>query len=76
MFLPGWKVIRSSTQISRLEMTQTGMAMKNQVPHVGSGSIFCISKFVFCGDDIGEAAPPMFEAEGYSHYQMPWTSAF
>lgn len=45
----------------RMEMTQTGRAMKNQTPQLGWGCMFW-SAIMFCGDAMGEAAPPMLEA--------------
>jgi hypothetical protein len=60
VFLPGLKVTRRRSQISKMEMMQIGSAMKNQVPQPGSGDIFC-SAIRFWGDAIGDAAPPMLE---------------
>ena len=60
VFLPGWKVMRSSTQIMRMVRIQTGKATKNQIPHPGGGAMFC-NAMRFCGEAIGDAAPPMFE---------------
>ncbi len=39
--LPGWKVMRSKSQIRRMEMIQTGKATKNQMPQPGWGRMFC-----------------------------------
>ena len=58
---PGWKVIRSSTQIRRMEIMQTGRATKNQTPQLGWGRIFWRA-IMFCGEAMGEAAPPILEA--------------
>ena len=58
---PGWKVTSRRTQIRRIEMIQTGRAMKNQIPQLGWGRIFC-KAIIFCGEAMGEAAPPMLEA--------------
>ena len=68
--LPGWNVTRRRTQIRRMEMTQTGMATKNHMPQLGCGRIFCRA-IMFCGEAIGEAAPPMLEANA-----IPRMSAF
>ena len=59
--LPGWKVTRSNTQIRRMEIMQTGSAMKNQTPQLGWGRMFWRA-IMFCGEAMGEAAPPMLEA--------------
>ncbi len=69
VFFPGWKVARRSSQISRIEMMQTGSATKNHAPHPGSGRMFCRA-IMFCGEAIGEAAPPMLDARA-----MPRISA-
>ena len=45
----------------RMEMIQTGRAMKNQIPQLGWGRIFW-SAIMFCGEAMGEAAPPILEA--------------
>lgn len=45
----------------RMEMMQTGRAMKNHVPQLGWGRIFWRA-MMFCGEAMGEAAPPMLEA--------------
>src|SRR5436190_3555184 len=66
----GLNVTRRSTQISRIEMMQTGSAMKNQVPQFTAGCM-CCSAMIFWGDAIGDAAPPMLEANA-----MPRISAF
>lgn len=47
--------------MSRTEMIQTGRAMKNQMPQLGSGRMFCRA-IMFCGEAIGDAAPPIFAA--------------
>ena len=60
VFRPGWKVMRSKTQISKMVRMHTGRATKNQMPQPGCGDIFC-SAIKFCGEAIGDAAPPMFE---------------
>lgn len=57
---PGLKVTRSRTQMRRIDIMQTGRAMKNHSPHEGSGNMFS-SAIRFCGDAIGDAAPPMLE---------------
>ena len=58
---PGWKVTSKRTQIRRIEMMQTGRAMKNQTPQLGWGRMFWRA-IIFCGEAMGEAAPPMLEA--------------
>lgn len=58
---PGWKESNRRSQISRIEIMQTGRAMKNQTPQPGSGSMTW-SAIRFWGDAIGEAAPPMLAA--------------
>lgn len=55
--------------MKRMERTQTGMATKNQLPQLGSGRMFCMA-IIFCGEAMGEAAPPMLEARA-----MPRMSA-
>lgn len=40
---------------------QTGRATKNQMPQLGCGRMFW-SAIIFCGEAMGEAAPPMLEA--------------
>lgn len=47
--------------MSRIEMMHTGRAMKNQIPQDGWGRMFCRA-IMFCGEAMGEAAPPMLEA--------------
>ena len=59
--LPGLKVTSSRSQISKMEMMQTGRATKNQVPQPGWGRMFWRA-MMFCGEAMGEAAPPMLEA--------------
>lgn len=66
----GLKVIRRRTQMPRIERMQIGKAMKNQVPQLMAGSMFC-NAMMFCGDAIGDAAPPMLEARA-----MPRITAF
>ena len=44
----------------RMVMMQTGRAMKNHIPQPGCGDMFC-SAMRFCGEAIGEAAPPMLD---------------
>jgi hypothetical protein len=66
---PGWKVINKNTQISRIEMMHTGSATKNHTPHDGSGCMFC-KAIRFCGDAMGDAAPPMLDESA-----MPMSSA-
>ena len=39
-----------------------GRATKNQIPQLGAGSMFCRA-MMFCGEAIGEAAPPKLEAK-------------
>ena len=45
----------------RIETMHTGRAMKNQIPQLGWGRMFC-KAMMFCGEAMGEAAPPMLEA--------------
>lgn len=45
----------------RMEMMQTGRAMKNQTPQLGWGRMFW-SAIMFCGEAMGDAAPPILEA--------------
>lgn len=59
--LPGWKVIRRRIQIRRMDIIQTGRAMKNQTSQLGTGSMFWRA-MMFWGEAIGEAAPPMLAA--------------
>lgn len=59
---PGRKVTSSRSQISRMLMMQTGSATKNQIPQPGCGCMFC-SAMRFCGEAMGDAAPPMFDAK-------------
>jgi len=66
---PGWKVMRRKTQISKMEMMQTGSATKNHTPQEGSGCMFC-SAMRFWGEAMGDAAPPMLEERA-----MPMRSA-
>lgn len=47
--------------MSRIEIMQTGRAMKNHVPHEGCGRMFW-SAIIFCGEAIGDAAPPILDA--------------
>ena len=49
---------------------QTGRATKNHMPQLGCGRMFCRA-IIFCGEAIGEAAPPMLEASA-----IPRISAF
>jgi hypothetical protein len=58
---PGWKVSRRRNQISKIDMMQTGRAIKNQTSQLGSGFMFWRA-MMFCGEAIGEAAPPILEA--------------
>lgn len=58
---PGWKVTRRRIQIPMMQMMQTGRAMKNQVPQLMAGFMFWRA-MMFCGDAIGDAAPPTLEA--------------
>ena len=53
-----------------MEMMQTGRATRNQTPQLGSGRIFWRA-MIFWGEAIGEAAPPILEANA-----MPSMSAF
>ena len=62
--------MRRRIQIRKIEITQTGSAMKNQVPQLGCGLMFCRA-MMFCGEAIGEAAPPMLAARA-----MPRMRAF
>jgi hypothetical protein len=57
----GLNVISRIAHIMRIERTQTGIEMKNQVPQLIGGYIFS-SAMMFCGDAIGDAAPPTFAA--------------
>ena len=45
----------------RMEIVQTGIAMKNQTPQEGWGRMFWRA-IMFCGEAMGEAAPPMLLA--------------
>lgn len=56
----GLNVTKSKIQIRRIEMTPTGMAMKNHIPQDGCGSIIA-NAIIFCGEAIGESIPPIFE---------------
>lgn len=67
---PGWNVATSKPQIRRIEIMQTGSAIKNQVPQLGPGCIFCRA-IMFWGEAIGEAAPPTLAARA-----IPKTKAF
>lgn len=58
---PGWNVTTRRPQISKIEIMQTGSAMKNHVPQLTLGWIFCRA-MMFWGDAIGEAAPPTLAA--------------
>ena len=60
----------SSSQIPRIEMMHTGSETKNHAPQDGAGDIFS-SAMMFCGDAIGDAIPPIFEASA-----IPKISAF
>ncbi len=51
-------------------MMQTGRATKNHTPQLGCGRMFCRA-MIFCGEAIGEAAPPILEASA-----IPRMSAF
>lgn len=42
-------------------MMQTGREIKNHVPQLIAGYMFC-KAMMFCGEAIGEAAPPTLEA--------------
>lgn len=66
---PGRKVTSSRTQMRRMEMMQTGSAMKNHVPQLMFGSMFCRA-MMFWGEAIGDAAPPTLAANA-----IPNTSA-
>lgn len=44
-----------------MEMMQTGSEMKNHVPQLILGYIFW-SAMMFCGDAMGDAAPPTLAA--------------
>jgi hypothetical protein len=68
--LPGRNEIKSKTHMRRIELTPTGMVMKNQVPHDGPDFISPTAT-IFCGDAIGESIPPMLEARA-----MPRIKAF
>ena len=61
MPLAGLKVRMSRPQMRKMEMMQTGRATKNQTSQLGSGDMFS-KAMMFCGEAIGEAAPPIFEA--------------
>lgn len=67
---PGWNVNTKRPQINRIEMMHTGSATKNHVPQLTLGCIFC-SAMMFCGDAIGDAAPPTLAASA-----IPRTRAF
>lgn len=58
---PGWNVTTNRPQTNRIEIIQTGNAMKNHVPQLGPGCIFWRA-IIFCGDAIGDAAPPTLAA--------------
>lgn len=60
----------SRSQIRRMEMMQMGSATKNQAPQPGCGFMFWRA-MRFCGEAIGDAAPPMLELSA-----MPRMSAF
>lgn len=45
----------------RMEIMQTGRAMKNQIPQLGWGRMFWRA-MMFWGEAMGEAAPPILEA--------------
>ena len=57
---PGLKVASKRIQIRRMDMIQTGRAMKNHLPQSSGGDMFWRA-MRFWGDAMGEAAPPMFE---------------
>lgn len=57
----GLNVTNSRAQMSRMVSMQTGSAMKNQVPQLILGDMFW-SAIMFCGDAMGDAAPPMLAA--------------
>lgn len=67
---PGRKVTKRSPQMRRMLIMHTGRAIKNQVPQPGCGSMFS-SAMRFCGEAIGDAAPPIFDARA-----IPRRSAF
>lgn len=69
VFLPGCRVTNSMIQIRTIEMTDTGSAMKNHVPQLGWGAMFCRA-IRFCGLAIGLAMPPILLAKA-----MPSKSA-
>ena len=58
---PGWNVASRRHQISRIEIMQTGSAIKNQIPQLILGYMFSRA-IIFCGEAIGDAAPPIFAA--------------
>lgn len=58
---PGWNVTTRRPQINNIEIMQTGSAMKNHVPQLTLGCMFCRA-MMFWGDAIGEAAPPTLAA--------------
>ena len=58
---PGWKVMSRRIQIKRMEIMQTGRATKNHLPQLGCGRMFWRA-MMFCGEAMGDAAPPMFAA--------------
>lgn len=67
---PGWNVKTRRPQINRMQMMQTGSAIKNHVPQSTPGCMFCRA-MMFCGDAIGDAAPPTLAAKA-----IPRTTAF
>lgn len=67
---PGLNVTRSIIQIARMQRMHTGIEMKNHVPQLIAGYMFS-KAMMFCGDAIGEAAPPTFAAKA-----IPRMSAF
>lgn len=58
---PGLKVTSRIIQIARMDKMHTGMEMKNHVPQLITGYMFS-NAMMFCGDAIGEAAPPTLAA--------------
>ena len=52
---------RRKSQMTRIEMAETGSATANQLPQSRGGSIAC-SAMRFCGEDMGELCPPIFAA--------------
>lgn len=60
--LPGWNVTSKRIQIRRIEMTPTGMAIKNQMPQEGCGDMIDRAT-IFWGEAIGDSMPPMFDAK-------------